>query len=115
MPCFCRGSILSGWQASPEEISLVEETVSKEKPVAAQKGSITILAEAGVLVGKKYSNCQENLWIYESYKDAIYGGDGIVRDGNIVTSAYCPIAARTYATDDGTPELTTLFIEAMKD
>ena len=94
---------------------LVKEAVSKGRPVAAQKGSIIILAEAGVLVGAKYSNWEDHTRVLGSFKGAIYSGDGVKKDGNIVTSAYCPNAAKYYGEEDGTPELTKLFIEAIKE
>ena len=71
------------------------------KPVAAQHASVVFLAEAGVLEGRKYV--------------PLYGGADVLRDGPIVTSRYDPSAARFYGKSDGTRELTTRFIEALKD
>ena len=106
MPCMAKGT----WgHADPEEIVLVKEAVPQGIPIAAQRGAIIILAEAGVLEGKKYAFTDHR------FKGAIYSGQGVIRDGNIITSSHCPNAARYYGADDGTPELTKLFIEAIKD
>ncbi len=113
MPCMAKGDVFSGWHASPEEILLVKEAVAQGKPVAAQRGAIVILAEAGALVGKKYVY-DRDLQFFDSFVGAIYSGDGVVRDGNIATSTNCPYMAR-YGYDDGTSELTKIFIETIKD
>ena len=106
MPCMAKGT----WgHADPEEIVLVKEAVPQGIPIAAQRGAIIILAEAGVLEGKKYAFTDHR------FKGAIYSGQGVIRDGNIITSSHCPYAARYYGADDGTPELTKLFIETIKD
>jgi len=110
MPCMAKPD----WHASPEEILLVKEAVAQGKPIAAQYGAIIILAEAGVLVGKKYTYYCDQFW-EESFEGAIYSGKGVTRDGNIITSANCPYAARYYGRDDGTSELTKIFIETIKD
>jgi putative intracellular protease/amidase len=115
MPCCCRGTAQGGWHASPEEVSLVNEALSMGKPVAAQDHSTVILAEAGVLVGRKYANWEDESGQDACFEGAVYSGDGVVRDGKIITSAYCPFTAHTYKEQDGTPQLVTLFIEAIKD
>jgi len=112
MPCMAKGYVWS--HASPEEILLVKEAVAQGKPIAAQRGAIIILAEARVLVGKKYTS-DRDLQFLDSFAGAIYSGKGVIRDGNIITSANCPYAARYYGRDDGTSELTKLFIETIKD
>jgi len=115
MPCMAKGDVWSGWHASPEEILFVKEAVAQGKPVAAQKGAIVILAEAGVLVGKKYTYYTEPSFLIESFAGAIYSGEGVIQDGNIITSSNCPYAAKYHGHDDGTSELTKIFIETIKD
>ena len=115
IPCFSRGSLSYGWHASPEAISLVKEAVAQGKPAAAQKGSIIILAEAGVLVGKRYANLSDAQYRNDSFKGAIYGGKGVIKDGNIITSSHCPIIVGYYGGEDGTPQLTKIFIETIKE
>jgi len=114
MPCMAKGSVAYGSHASPEEISLVKEAVAQGKPVAAQRGAIIILAEAGALVGKKYTY-DRDLQLLDSFAGAIYSGKGVIQDGNIITSTNCPYMARYYRRDDGTSELTEIFIETIKD
>ena len=99
MPCMAKGRYS---QPTPEEISLVKEALAQGKPIAAQRWASSILGEAGVLEDKK---CALPFGEFE----------GVIQDGNIITSSYCPYAARYYGTDDGTPELTKLFIETLKD
>ena len=113
MPCMAKGDMFAGWHASPEEILLVKEAVAQGKPVAAQRGAIVILAEAGALVGKKYTY-DKDLQFLDSFVGAIYSGKGVIQDGNIMTSTDCPYMAR-YGYDDGTSELTEIFIETIKD
>jgi len=113
MPCMAKGAVPS-WHASPQEISLVKEAVAQGKPIAAQQGSIIILAEAGVLVDKKYTYYRDPRWI-KSFEGAIYSGEGVIQDGNIITSSHCPYMARYSGGDDGTSELTKIFIETIKD
>jgi len=113
MPCMAKGAVAAGSHASPEEILLVKEAVAQGKPVAAQRGAIIILAEADALVGKKYAY-DWDLQFLDSFVGAIYSGEGVIRDGNIITSTNCPYIAR-YGYDDGTSELTKLFIETIKD
>jgi putative intracellular protease/amidase len=115
MPCCCKGTAQGGWHASPEEISLVKEALSMGKPVAGQEHSSIILAEAGVLVGRKYAHWEDQSVHAPCFKGAVYSGDGVVRDGKIITSAYCPFTANAYKEQDGTPRLVTLFIEAINE
>ncbi len=110
MPCMAKGAVPS-WHASPQEISLVKEAVAQGKPIAAQQGAIIILAEAGVLVSKKYTYYFDPEWGNNSFVGAIYSGVGVIQDGNIITSSNCPYLAF----GDGTSELTKLFIETIKD
>ncbi len=114
MPCMAKGAVPS-WHASPEEISLVKEAVAQGKPIAAQQGPIIILAEAGVLMGKKYTYYFDPHRQNESFEGAIYSGKGVIQDGNIITSSNCPYFAKYYGWDDGTSELTKIFIETIKD
>jgi putative intracellular protease/amidase len=110
MPCMANGTMT--WHADPDEISLAQKAVAEGSPVAAQFGAIIILAEAGVLKNRRYSYLSDL-----SYRsaDGIYAGTGVVRDGNLITSSYSPFWARLNGVDDGTPELTRLFIEAVKE
>jgi len=52
MPCMAVGGI-PGPPIAPETITIVQQAVAAGKPVAAQMGSVIILAHAGVLKSKK--------------------------------------------------------------
>jgi len=114
IPCTCEAK--RDLTASPEEVSIVKQAGALGIPLAAQRYAVIILAEAGVLVGKKYTT-KRGLRFRESFADAIYIGKDkdISQDGKIITSKYCPGAARYYNENDGTSELTELFIEAIKN
>jgi transcriptional regulator GlxA family with amidase domain len=85
IPCMA----LQGSIVKPEEVALAKHIVAAGKPVAAQDKGVVILAEAGVLVGKRYSHAL-NRSFDKRFKEAIYSGNGVVQDGKIITSAYCP-------------------------
>jgi putative intracellular protease/amidase len=117
IPCMA-----AGFQAetpaleAPKAATIVKEAVAEGKPVAAQVASVLILAEAGVLSGKKYAfPTEEEASNRPTLKDAFYSGNGIVQDGNIITSGVCPFAAKNQGLKDGTPALTKAFISALGD
>jgi putative intracellular protease/amidase len=90
----------------PEEVAIAKKIVDSGKPIAAQSKGVVILAEAGVLKGKKYSY-QRDLQL----DDAIYGGQDVVKDGNIMTSSECPAGGPK----DQTVELTKALIDAIQE
>jgi putative intracellular protease/amidase len=112
MACMAVGQ--TEWHARPEEIALVQEAVAHDILIAAQQGSVIILAEAGVLAGKKFSYGMKP-YFNESFDNAIYSGTGIVQDGNIITSSYNPWFTKTKQKVHGTFDLTDRFIEALKE
>ena len=101
---------------SPLAISIVKQAVAKEKPIAAQTGSVYVLAEAGVLKGKRYAYLLDRFNPYPPYKSdsrfegAIWGGPDVVQDGMIITSGICPFMEAFTGLRDCTPELTQAFI-----
>jgi putative intracellular protease/amidase len=102
-------------EIAPESVTLVNEFVKAGKPVAAQLGGVLVLAKAGVLEGKKYARYNEpDLIKFPEFKNAVYSGQGVMQDGNIITSGICPYMARAEKLQDGTPELTQTLIKAMK-
>lgn len=96
-----------------EEKNLVKGIVSGGKPVAAQNSGVLILATAGVLNGKKYGLEESLINLSPSFKNAVYGGIGVVQDGNIITSGTCPMMAKMTGKKDGTAELTSKLILTM--
>jgi putative intracellular protease/amidase len=100
---------------APEIESVIKKAAEAGKPVAAQLGGVKHLARAGVLKGKKYTyRIEVDLNVFPEFMGAIYGGTGVVRDGNIITSGLCPLLAREEGLEDGTTELTQALIEALK-
>jgi hypothetical protein len=62
------------------------------------------------LSGKKYAFAKEEVESVPALKDAIYGGEGIVKDGKIITSGVCPYMTKTKGLQDGTVALTKALI-----
>jgi putative intracellular protease/amidase len=121
MPCMAVG-LYPGPQVSREAVAIVKQAVVGGKPVAAQAGSVIILAEAGVLKDKRYAFTGNPLKTTprRSRTDprfagaGIYSGLGVVQDGKIITSGVCPYIAKLFPQfSDGTPELTKKFISAL--
>jgi protease I len=105
----------------PVAISIVKQAVAKGKPVAAAHSSVYILAEAGVLKGKRFAfplnpflrtSYSDSKWI-SRFEGAIYGGSSVIQDGNIITSGICPILEAQKGLPDLTPGLTRAFIEKL--
>jgi putative intracellular protease/amidase len=92
--------------SKPEEVAIAKKIVDSGKPIAAQGKGVVILAEAGVLKGKKYSYMRDL-----QLDDAIYGGQDVVKDRNIITSTFCSY----YPSKDQTVELTEALIDAIQE
>jgi len=72
-------------------------------------------AKAGILIGKKYAfTINPEFDEYPEFKGSVYSGEGVIEDGLIITSGTCPWKAREYGKQDGTPKLTSLFIQAVR-
>jgi putative intracellular protease/amidase len=102
---------------SPIAVLIVKQAITQGKPVAASHSSVNTLAEAGVLAGKRYAFRTDPLGIGrrpdDRFTGAIYGGTGVVQDGNIITCGACPETAASHGLPDGTVELTQAFITAL--
>jgi putative intracellular protease/amidase len=116
MPCM---AVSWNWPVAPEAVAIVKQAVAEEKPVAAQLHSVTILAEAGVLKGKKYAYFYDKLNPDSGhqrdarFEGAIYSDEIVVKDGNIITSCCCPAAAQIYGGPDATAQLTQTLIDEL--
>ncbi len=99
---------------APEAVTMVRKAAAGDKHVAAQFGSVLILAKAGLLIGKKYAFAEEEDVNANDLKGGVYSGTGIVQDGNIITSGVCPFWDRLRGLQDGTPELTRTLINVIK-
>jgi putative intracellular protease/amidase len=91
-----------------QAVEIAKEAMASEKPVAAQAGGIYTLSAAGALKGKKFAFGQAS-----NMGEGLYQGDGVVQDGNIITSGICPMLARQLNRPDGTRELTQKLIDAL--
>jgi putative intracellular protease/amidase len=123
MPCMAVGSF-PGPPVCPASVAIVKKALGEGKPVAASTFSGIILAEAGVLKGKKYAFSRDPLKTEKSwgkfggtdqrFVGAIYSGPGVIQDGNIITSGACPFMERLGGgLQSKTVELTQTFIKAI--
>ena len=106
--------------ASHEAMAIVKKALSDGKPVAANGNAPYVLAEAGILKGKKYSYMRDPLLPTErapaipAFQEAIYSGSGLVQDGLIITSGVCANIEKTSGMENGTVKLTKAFIAAVQ-
>lgn len=119
MPSMAVG-VFPGPPVSPEAVTIVRNALTEGKPVAASVSSVIILAEAGVLKGKKYAFPRDPVKTDANFKltdlrfeGAIYSGPGVVQDGKIITSATCPFCEMAFGLQNKTFELTQAFIAAL--
>jgi putative intracellular protease/amidase len=119
MPCMAVGGF-PGPPVSLETVALVKKALSAGKPVAASTFAGIILAEAGLLKGKKYAFPRNPLKTDANFnltdprfEGAIYSGPGVVQDGKIITSGACPYIERAYGMPSRVVPLTQTFIKAI--
>jgi len=119
MPCMGVGWY-PGPPVSPQAIGIVKKALADGKPVAAALNASSLLAEAGLLKGKRYAYFRDPLKTDEKwkltdlrYEGGIYSGDGVVQDGKIITSGVCPVIQMASGKQDGTVQLTKAFIAAI--
>jgi len=102
------------YEPNEEVVNFIRKAAQKGRPMAAQTLSVADFAKAGLLVDKKYAfTIEPGAEEYPEFQGGIYSGEGVVRDGNIITSGTCPWKTREYGKPDGTPKLTQLFIDAI--
>ena len=120
MACMAVGIIPAPPQP-PEAVAIVKQAAADGKPIAAQFGAVQILAEAGILKGKRYAFMFDPLGARlgpnkdPRFVGAIYGGRNVVQDGNIITSGICPYVGASRRMPDGTAELTQKLIAEIKN
>ena len=105
MPCMTNPA---GGTIAPALVKVVNDAAAAGKLIAAQRSAIYILSVAGLLKGRKYAYAQP------AFPEGIYAGDGVVQDGNIITSAICPYDAQMKGKSDGTVQLMEMLIRALK-
>jgi putative intracellular protease/amidase len=119
MPCMAVGWY-PGPPVSSQAIAIVKKALDDGKPVTAGANASILLAEAGLLKGKKYAYFRDPLKTDENwkrthprYEGGIYSSDGVVQDGKIITSGVCPVLERSSGKQNGTVKLTQTFIAAI--
>lgn len=101
----------------PERVDkLVAEAIELGLPVAASRGSVESLANAGALVGRKYAYAGPvSVAERPEFRGGSFVGTGVVRDGSVSTAGICPLAARSTGEPDGTFELMNAFIASLDE
>ncbi len=118
LPCMAASD--TSWALLPQEaVTMVKNAAAEGKPVAAQLGSVLILARAGVLIDKKYAFADLEVLNANKSPDlkncgGIYSGTGVIQDGNIITSGVCPYWAKMNEVQDGTQELSQTLVKVIK-
>jgi putative intracellular protease/amidase len=119
MACMAVG-MFPGPPVAPQTMEAAKKCLADGKPVAAAANSSIILAEAGLLKGKKYAFATNPLktttrWPRTDprFEGAIYNGTGVVQDDKIITSGICPNLEKVLGMQNGTVELTQKFIAAI--
>ena len=97
----------------PGLAALLREAMATGKPVAAQTGSVVTLARAGILKGRRFA--YPGVWVdaVPEFAEAVHAGEALVEDGDLITSAVCPYAARILEAEDGTQALTGALIKRL--
>jgi transcriptional regulator GlxA family with amidase domain len=109
VPCMAAGGTPKALPAVA--IDVVRQANAIGLPIAAQQSGVEVLAKAGVLKGRKYAfvSGDQNL-----APEGTYAGNGVVKDGMIITSGACPFLHQAMGLKDGTAEMTKGFIGMMK-
>jgi putative intracellular protease/amidase len=92
----CMASSLPSMDAKSQ--SIVRETVTAGKRLAAPQSTAVRLSAAGVFKGKEFAIPEGREW---AVPGGIYKGAGVVQDGKIITSGTCPWMARDLKSKDG--------------
>jgi len=112
----CMAPPLFEAQIPVEVAELLEAAVARNMPIAASRGSVVPLAQAGGLAGREYAFASPvDTSKHPEFAGGTYLGTGVVRDGNISTSAICPLAARALGEADKTAELTRSLIASLAE
>jgi len=112
----CMAPPLFETQFPAEVAELLKVAVAQNKPIAASRGSVVPLAQAGGLVGRGYAFAGPvDTSKHPEFAGGMFLGTGVVRDGNISTSAICPLAAKALEEADKTAELTLSFIASVSE
>lgn len=112
-PCLSAPSYPAPPPVAPEAEALAKNAVAAGKPVAAQVGSVWTFAKAGILKGREFAYTIVERHSY--FNGAIWKGDGVVRDGLVMTSGICPWVELKMGGKEHSEELALALAEAMKE
>jgi putative intracellular protease/amidase len=104
------GANMEPYEPPPEAVEVVKSAASKGIPLAVQASAVKMLDDAGILAGKQFA--YPDMFV-RGIRSGAHAGEGVVQDGNIITSAFSPIWAKLLKRSDGTLELTQTLIAAM--
>ena len=110
VPCMAPNDTVTTLQ----ERNFIKAVVQEGKPLAAQTSAVYLLAESGILRGKKFAMEEKLIDMSPEFKNAVYSGIGVIQDGNIITSGTCPMMMKMTGLKDGTNELTNKLIQTIK-
>lgn len=101
----------------PDEVdAIMQQAVKLGMPIAASRGSVETLAQAGGLIGRQYAFASAvDLEKRPEFLGGDFQGIGVVRDGNVSTAGICPLAARSLGEPDGTTDLMLAFIASLSE
>lgn len=115
LPCMAPAEGEATW---PESVrAILVDAVASDKPVAASRGSVVQLADAGALGNRRFTafSGADNSARYPVFASAEFAGTGVLRVGNVSTAGICPLAARSLNEPDGTVDLTRNFIASLTE
>lgn len=101
----------------PDEVDdIMRKAVKLGMPIAASRGSVETLAQAGGIVGRRYAFASAvDLGKRPEFLGGDFQGTGVVRDANVSTAGICPLAAKSLGEPDGTTDLMLAFIESLSE
>ena len=96
--------------------NIIAEATELGLPMAASRGSVAALAQAGALRGHRYAYAGAvDLEERPEFAGGEFMGIGVVRDRKISTAGICPLASRSLGEPDGTVDLMRSFIASLNE
>lgn len=112
LPCMAPAP---GTALEQKVVDLVRAAAADNKPIAASRGSVAFVAEAGALKEKRFAFASAaRLEPLAGFSEGTFVGTGTETDGLLSTTGICPLAARSLNEPDGTADLTRSFIQTLK-
>ncbi len=97
-------------------VELVRAAAAANKSIAASRGSVAFVAEAGALQDRRFAFASSaSLDSLPSFRDGTFVGTGTETDGVITTNGICPLASRSLNEPDGTADMIRSFIRTLNE